>query len=1123
MKKIKLGILGIVLMFFMVPSAIFSEDLKLVSFPTGYFGQDTLINTPEDKVPIDTLLVNLVDFTNYGDFDTLLVYLKMDTVVGLYGGHPADSLGRSALGIYSHPVVRHPARVRSYETATLLDTLSGELQIALEDSVLNTGVTKVYVQEIRFPQYYIYIKHNYGDTSNANPQARTVYEGWIGLKKKGKLVVGDVEGLVDSLADKVSQTGIGDTLDAPQSIASSWTFEENITVEDTAFIDTLMSSGSRLLIGMADDTTNTYGLWVFNDNAVAEQWLFVDSLSPINDYMMVGTSGDTFRYYGRHDMDTLIGLDMVEVDGIFSSDTIKALGTYLLIGESGDTIKFAGRTDADTIVGADTIFSAVYMGYIFKTADATDSVLWTIGAIKDGDLTITGYYDFTDDTTRFKHIRTDTISGRPDLNVNTDAWGDVKLFSGDGTIANTVDGRHFIIYRNETGDIDSLEFYIDQSGHSYIKSSNHLLIDVEGNILLDANTGKVEIKKAGNLMVVVMGYDSEDQLVFQTFDNTGNQIIIGNVLNDYDIPLQNNPLLAIFSDLDPNVSNNHSLKFKHDSSGGIISSGAQIGTGSAPDTIDNQISIFPRDGTAGLTVDGDGNVTLTDTLWVLDPAGDDSIGIYDDGTTLKIISSNPIEFTADSTNFVKITADTFFVADSFKVGHTVTINGSDIFIDGVNILDMVSDSTQLFDEITEISGALDSLADKISQTGIGDTLDADQTIDGDWTINGLWDFNALTYIMGGETLVFADAAGNDSLTIFEDGDTSRIVSSNPIKIGNTSLIIGTDGNVTANESLFVFYINKPGDLAYFRGIIDADTIRGLDTLSGGTILATTFKTGNSVDSVIHTIGSIRGSDLTVTGNWIFSTTDSTDFNKVIAETLFVMDSLKVGHTVSINGNAIYISGTDILDMVMDSVKNTISDTSQELKISYASPDSELIFNSGRGANNIAGGINIVNYFFSTDAIWDSLGLHSEGIDSTRCKVDIEHNIRRNTSNWYMEDIVTGHVDSTNTQHYSAYFFWVPPKDFASFDSISTVSLFAETGADVDLIIYRHQKTDSVDVGTITTTHDAYFDKEVSAANIGTLNNWACYRYDKFVFQYTAAVTNTAEARLGRLKIVYNKR
>ncbi|KKM05276.1 hypothetical protein LCGC14_1755760, partial [marine sediment metagenome] len=46
-----------------------------------------------------------------------------------------------------------------------------------------------------------------------------------------------------------------------------------------------------------------------------------------------------------------------------------------------------------------------------------------------------------------------------------------------------------------------------------------------------------------------------------------------------------------------------------------------------------------------------------------------------------------------------------------------------------------------------------------------------------------------------------DATGNDTLLIYDDGDTARIFSNNnPIKIGEGSLVVGTDGNVGIGES-----------------------------------------------------------------------------------------------------------------------------------------------------------------------------------------------------------------------------------------------------------------------------------------------------------------------------------
>lgn len=253
---------------------------------------------------------------------------------------------------------------------------------------------------------------------------------------------------------------------------------------------------------------------------------------------------------------------------------------------------------------------------------------------------ITTRWTFTGDSTNIENARIDTLSitdwivGQPDLELNPTALGDVRLFSGAASIADGDDGRHFIIFRKETGDEDSLEFYIDQWGVSYIKSSNTITLSSNGDFYLNDGAG---------IAFYIQADFARDQILFKPYDATGNHIVIGNDQKDYDIPLQNNPLLAIFGDLDPDISNNHSLRFRHDSSGGVISTGANIGAGSAPDTIDNYIAIYPRGGSAGLKVTGLGNVVLTDTLWILDPAGDDSLAIFDDGDTTRIESDNPIK------------------------------------------------------------------------------------------------------------------------------------------------------------------------------------------------------------------------------------------------------------------------------------------------------------------------------------------------------------------------------------------------------------------------------------------------------------------------------------------------
>ena len=62
----------------------------------------------------------------------------------------------------------------------------------------------------------------------------------------------------------------------------------------------------------------------------------------------------------------------------------------------------------------------------------------------------------------------------------------------------------------------------------------------------------------------------------------------------------------------------------------------------------------------------------------------------------------------------------------------------------------------------------------------------------DEDITGQWDFSAPVRITSGETLMVIDASGDDTLRIFEDGDTTRIESDNPIKVGSGSIVITDD-------------------------------------------------------------------------------------------------------------------------------------------------------------------------------------------------------------------------------------------------------------------------------------------------------------------------------------------
>jgi len=96
-------------------------------------------------------------------------------------------------------------------------------------------------------------------------------------------------------------------------------------------------------------------------------------------------------------------------------------------------------------------------------------------------------------------------------------------------------------------------------------------------------------------------------------NQTNNVLVLGDIDfgydKNYDHGAQSNPLFAIHTDDDPDVSNNYWGGFQHDNTGLTIQTGANTGAGSAPATIDNYISLQPR-GTEQFQLEGDGDLVL---------------------------------------------------------------------------------------------------------------------------------------------------------------------------------------------------------------------------------------------------------------------------------------------------------------------------------------------------------------------------------------------------------------------------------------------------------------------------------------------------------------------------------
>lgn len=135
-----------------------------------------------------------------------------------------------------------------------------------------------------------------------------------------------------------------------------------------------------------------------------------------------------------------------------------------------------------------------------------------------------------------------------------------------------------------------------------------------------------------------------------------------------------------------------------------------------------------------------------------------------------------------------------------------------------------------------------------------------------WGNNGYHLYSNIN-IMNGDTLLGMDASATDTFMVYDDGDTTRFVSDNPIKIGNSSLIINTDGTVVATGDVEGSDINATNILKL--GNIDINTSGTLSnvayesqeniftenqTISGGDTLIFIDTTGND-SSLIYDDGS----------------------------------------------------------------------------------------------------------------------------------------------------------------------------------------------------------------------------------------------------------------------------
>lgn len=221
---------------------------------------------------------------------------------------------------------------------------------------------------------------------------------------------------------------------------------------------------------------------------------------------------------------------------------------------------------------------------------------------------------------------------------------------------------------------------------------------------------------------------------------------------------------------------------------------------------------------------------------------------------------------------------------------------------------------------------------------------------------------------------------------------------------------------------------------------------------------------------------------------------------------------------------------EISDSTQDAPRDTVrlqdADASDITKLYFEETDSSLFWNGGRGAIELAGGIKDINLYFPDVAIYDSVGLLSEGKPFFRNKVTITPHFFRDTDTLFTYDYITA-PDSANPQYMSAYINWDVPADYQSFNTISFHG-YKQTSAVIDIIVYKLAlgvKQDSLDAGSQNLGIPKISNISLSSTELLALRNFNLNATNQLLFQFTFAVTNSATGSIGmeRLRIIYNRK
>ena len=612
---------------------------------------------------------------------------------------------------------------------------------------------------------------------------------------------------------------------------------------DTSVVwDTLAAYSDTNVTNLILDSLAVYLLpndtILYSDTAGFAWRIPCDSVNECIDWDTLGAYADTSVVW-----DTLAAYS----DTIVTNLILDSLAVYLLPNDTilySDTAGFAWRIPCDSVnecidwdtlsAYLDTTYPGDNLGNHIATQNLRMSGYWvsndggneglyvdtegrvgigTSGPNEDLEVSSSSFTYIRSTTTADAdagvHLRATNVGGEGGSNINqyalfirgSDNSGDFLI--NEDYIAGAYAPVTRFIMQNETGNI-GIGLGVDDPLAK---------LHVRGDIFVDNGNGFVGVNPAGTDSFYI--YDPGDT----TYLHSDNPLVITTGLHLHTVPDDAAPDTIL------TLSGNQVRK--------SLASSISSGTGFQQLRVDGN----PWLPDSVTFVSGD-NITLTQT--------GDSITFDVDWDTLVIY----VEY-----DTLVAYADTVFVNS--------VLDSLGAYLDTTNHFFQqlrVDGNPWLTDSVTLISGS----GINLTQTGDTITIATAGGSDTDWLRNAAWAGNILyTYnttdsvaigltsatakldvdggiTMRGDRYLGIDPSGADSFYIYDDGDTTRFNSDNPIKIGDGSLIVETNGDVIASQKMHV--LDMP-DTSKVRHVVVVDTTSGqlrTQTFAESVIEATIF-------------------------------------------------------------------------------------------------------------------------------------------------------------------------------------------------------------------------------------------------------------------------------------------